>query len=450
MTDADGALAAPKVRDKTFWVAATALVVGIFVLTLQQTIIKGHGDSEVFFRAAWAAWTGYPLYQVADHHGWSYHYPLTFALLMGPFAEPMPGFARPAWAMPFAVSITIWYWLGVGALVVAVEVFANAIARFSVAAPGFDDVGLHRALRFGPPLLLIAFIGSSWLRGQPTTILILLVVMFLVFLCDRRPLAASLALSLAIAIKMFPAVFLIIPLLRRDARTIAYTLLCSAILLFVLPTLCLGLQATSDSYSVLWSERLRGLASGNFIPRIENELSPWATKMVSVGPMLARAFAAPAAAEPFQLPVWAEYAQYAFDLLLLLLIAAAGYRRFWGPGRPQPDAPYAILLGGAILFAALPAMLPVAEPHYWAQALPLVAMLLFEFWRRIGPVKLKLAALGGMIIATLSFAATGPNAPGILATLGPTTIVMLLPVAWGLIALRRLRDLEDAALRGHG
>jgi hypothetical protein len=58
--------------------------------------------------------------------------------------------------------------------------------------------------------------------------------MFLVFLSDGRRFAASTALSFAIAIKMFPAVFLLIPLLRGDVRTIAYTILSTAILLFAL------------------------------------------------------------------------------------------------------------------------------------------------------------------------------------------------------------------------
>jgi hypothetical protein len=438
MTDADDARPTPNVRDRIMCAAAVALVLGLFALTLRQTIVKGHGDAQVFFRAGWAAWTGYPLYEVADHHGWSYHYPPTFALLMGPFAEPMPGFPKPLWAMPFVLSLTLWYWLGVGALIAAMQVLGNAIARFSVAPPRFVGGALWWGLRLGPPLVLTAFVGASWLRGQPTTILILMVVMFLVFLSERRPFAASLVLSLAIAIKVFPAVFLLIPLLRRDLRTIVYTLLWAAILLFAFPAFCLGLHTTINIYCALWSERLQGLASGHLIPRIENELSPWSANMVSVGAMLARTFAEPAMAERYRLPIWAEYSQYAFDLLILLLIAAAGHQRFWRLRGPQPDAPYAILLAGAILFAALPAMLPVARPHYWAQALPLVAILLFESRRRIGDPKLNFAVLGGMILVTLSFAATGPDAPGILSSLGPTTIVMLTPVAWGLIALWRL------------
>ena len=60
------------------------------------------GDVQVFFRAAWAVWTGYPLYQVIDHHGWSYHYPPIFAILMGPFADPLPGYPALPWALPFA------------------------------------------------------------------------------------------------------------------------------------------------------------------------------------------------------------------------------------------------------------------------------------------------------------------------------------------------------------
>ena len=34
-----------------------------------KNVVQGHGDVEVFFRAGWAIWSGYPLYEVTDAHG---------------------------------------------------------------------------------------------------------------------------------------------------------------------------------------------------------------------------------------------------------------------------------------------------------------------------------------------------------------------------------------------
>ena len=425
----------PKGVEK-IWAAVSALaILGLFCAMLWGTLVLHRGDAQVFFRAGWAVWSDYPLYQVTDHHGWSYHYPPTFALLMGPFADPLPGFATPWWAWPYPASLVVWFTLGVFALVGTSHLLADAIPRFSGERSDSRADDHYWALGLLPPLALVAFIGVGWTRGQPTTIILFLMTLFLVLSCDRRPLAASLALSVAISIKMFPAALLLIPFLRRDVRTLAYTVVLTALLLFAFPTLCLGWQATTELYRALWIERLQGLFSGAVNPRIASEISPWHVNMVSVGAMLARLLSEPAPDAPFRLPSWAIYIQYGFDLGVLFAISAAGYGRFWRLTAPQGAALYPILLAGAVLMAALPAMLPVATPHYWALQIPLVAILLAERWRRTArpsPGQIAWAAL-----AFVAFVATGTDAPGVLSRLGPTTIVMLLPVVVGLAALRK-------------
>ena len=83
-------------------IAIVAVLTLLFLpLVVWKTVWLGQGDVQVFFRAGWAIWTGYPLYEVTDHHGWTYHYPPTFALFMGPFANPLPDHSRPWWALPF-------------------------------------------------------------------------------------------------------------------------------------------------------------------------------------------------------------------------------------------------------------------------------------------------------------------------------------------------------------
>jgi hypothetical protein len=420
-------------------------VAALFFLTLRQTLVLRQGDAQVFFRAGWAVWTGYPLYQITDDHGWSYLYPPFFALLMGPFANPPAGIAQPAWAAPYPLALALWCAIGVAALGAAMQILANAIARFSGArlAPGADNP--YWALRLAPPLAMVAFVAVGWIRGQPTAILVLLVVMSLVFVAERKPIAAAIPLAIAIAIKIFPAAFLLIPLLRRDLRTIGWTALFTALFLFAVPLLCLGLDATIALYRALWTQRLEGLAVGHTAARVADELSPWSINVTSFGAMLARAFGTPDPDAPAQLPTWARLAQYAFDLAVLLAVSGAGYRRFWRLKGAQPDAPYATLIAGAILAASLPAILPVARPHYWALAIPLVTILYIERWRRTGRVLASVGEIAWTTAAILAFALTGASAPGVFSRLGPTTIVMMVPLVAGLIALRRLPEVDAAA-----
>ena len=115
------------------WVAI-AFVVALTLLFLPmvvwKTVALGQGDVQVFFRAGRAIWTGYPLYEVADHHGWTYHYPPTFALFMGPFANPLPDHPRPWWALPYPAAVAVWYLVNSACLLLALHVWANALERY--------------------------------------------------------------------------------------------------------------------------------------------------------------------------------------------------------------------------------------------------------------------------------------------------------------------------------
>jgi hypothetical protein len=171
-------IARPALRDFAIIVVVVFLMLGFLPIVVWKSVALGQGDVQVFFRAGWAVWTGYPLYEVTDHHGWTYHYPPTFALFMGPFANPLPGFPRPSWALPFPAAVTVWYLFNAACLLLAVHVWANAVERYRpiVARGGF----LQRAwaLRLCPLFALLPFIGDGLVRGQPAPLLLLLVVLF--------------------------------------------------------------------------------------------------------------------------------------------------------------------------------------------------------------------------------------------------------------------------------
>jgi hypothetical protein len=423
-------------RLETISMIAIAAALVIYLPLLLHRTANGLGDVQVFFRAAWAVWTGYPLYQVVDNHGWSYHYPPTFAILMGPFADPLPGYPAVPWALPFAASVGIFYALSIAAMVLAAHIWAKALEDHSGIALPQGQTGWW-TLRIAPVLLLAPYFGASFARGQPTTILILLVCIFLKLYADRRVVTASAALALAIAIKIFPAAFLIIPLLRRDLRTLVWTAAWCAVFLFALPALVLGLDPTIELYRTLWIERLSGIAEGDLAARVAVEISPWSNDMVAFGSMLGRTFSAPAADAPHRLPEWVQVLQLAFDLLIIGLIVVLGRGRFWNWSSSQPDRPYAILVAGAVILAALPAMLPVAQPHYWAHAAPLFAVLIVEHWRRRGTVAPSMPLIGWAIVACLAYIATGVTLWEPLRNHGPTTLVMLVLIAAGFVVLAR-------------
>ena len=313
-------------RLETISMIAIAAALVIYLPILLHRTANNLGDVQVFFRAAWAVWTGYPLYQVVDNHGWSYHYPPTFAILMGPFADPLPGYPGLPWALPFSASVGIFYGLSIVAMVLAAHLWAKALEDHSGMALPQGQTAWW-ALRITPVLVLAPYFGASFARGQPTTILILLICIFLKLYADRRVAVASAALALAIAIKIFPAALLIIPLLRRDIGTLVWTAAWCAVFLFALPALVLGIDATIELYRTLWIERLSGIAEGDLAARVAVEISPWSNDMVAFGSMLGRTFAAPAADTPYRLPEWAQMLQLVFDLVIVALIAGA---------RPRP------------------------------------------------------------------------------------------------------------------
>ena len=121
------------------WLAAGlgALLAVLFLpVVVWKAVVLGQGDVQVYFRAGWAVWTGYPLYEVADRHGWTYQYPPTFALFMGPFADPLPGYPQPWWALPFAAGVVVWYLINAACMLLCIHLWATALERYRFAQIG--------------------------------------------------------------------------------------------------------------------------------------------------------------------------------------------------------------------------------------------------------------------------------------------------------------------------
>jgi hypothetical protein len=389
------------------WFAMTLVVVVALLflpIVVWKTVGHGQGDVQVFFRAAWAIWTGYPLYEVTDDHGWSYHYPPTFALLIGPFANPLPGHPQPLWALPYTVAVVVWYVLNFVCLTLSLHLWASALERYQSIERGLGFLRGPWLLRFGPLIALLPFVGDGLARGQPSAMLLLFIVGFFVLYVDNRVASAALVLALAVTIKVFPVVFAIVPLLRRDWTFLAWLAGWCGVLLVAVPVILLGPTATLDLYHALWTEHLSGIITGSMSSRTVDEVSPGAYATVSVGSVLAR-IAAGRAFYSSPLPGWASVAQYLFDAAVVAAVAIFGRSGFWNWRGAQPAAGYPTLVAGAVLMAGMPLMISVAKPNYVTFAVPLIAVFMIETWRRVGQQVVTAGMIGWMVIAWTSMIA---------------------------------------------
>jgi hypothetical protein len=407
---------------------AIAFVAGLMLLFLPLVLWKvvwlGQGDTQVLFRAGWAIWTGYPLYQVTDHHGWTIHYPPTFSLFMGPFANPLPGYPQPAWALPFPAAVAVWYLINAACLLLAVHVWANTLERYRPAKlrPGFLQGPW--LLRIGPIVALLPFIGDALARGQPAPVVLLLIVLFLALYAEKRPAAASFAFALAATIKVFPLLLAVLPLLRRDWKFLFWSAGWFVVLLIGLPALCLGPTATLDLLRAAYTEHLAGIISGAMSTKLASEVSPGAYSAIGVGSVAAR-IAAGGAFNSAPLPVWASAIQFLFNAVVVVAVCIAGRGGFWNWRGAAPATFYPLLVAGAVLAAATPLLISFAGPSYVPYAVPLMAVFMMETWRRAGEEVVTATMIGWAFLAWMSMIAL--EVPwDWLKILGPQTWALLL------------------------
>lgn len=416
-------------------IAAVAAVTLLFLpMVVWKVVGLGHGDTQVFFRAGWAVWTGYPLYQITDHHGWTYHYPPTFALFMGPFANPLPGHPQPLWALPFPAALVVWYLINAACLMLALHVWGNALERYRSikVRPGFLQGAW--GLRIGPLLALLPFVGDGLARGQPAPVLLLLIVLFLALYVEGPLASSSFAFALAVTIKVFPLVLAVLPFMRRDWKFMLWASAWGIVLLIGLPIVCLGAAATFDLYRTMFSEHLAGIVSGSMSPQIAGQVSPGAYSSIGIGAVVAR-IAAGAAFYTTPLPGWASAIQFLFNAAVVIAVVVLGRGGFWNWRSPQPAAGYSLLAAGAVLFAAIPLMISFAGPQYVTCAVPLMGIMLIEGWPRAGEEIVTGPMIAWAVFAWLSMIAL--EVPwSWLKVIGPVTLALLLlaPPSLGLIA----------------
>jgi hypothetical protein len=166
-------------------------------------------------------------------------------------------------------------------------------------------------------------------------------------------------------------------------------------------------------------DRERGLAGGY--------------SSIGIGAVVARL----AAGEAFYsapLPQWASAIQLLFNAAVVVAVVILGRGGFWNFRGPQPVCGYPILVAGAVLLAAIPLMIAFVGPQYVTFAMPLMAVLFIEGWRRRGEEVITGTMIAWTVAAWLSMIAL--EVPWNWFKLGgPMTWVLLLlaPASFSLV-----------------
>ncbi len=383
-----------------------ALLFGILVELRSAYLQRRMGDLGVFLRTAWAVRTGQDIYTVTDHNGYHYHYPPLFAILLTPLADPPPGADR-SWAVPYPITVAIWYVISLLCLVSAVHWLACTLEETSPAAPAR---GSRRwwALRVLPVLACLPPIGHTLMRGQVSLLLLLLLCGMAAALLRGRRWQAGLWLAGAICLKVIPAFLLIYPLQRRDGRCLAGCAVGLVLGLAAIPAAVFG-PARTLAYYQEWTHVLLwpGLGAGTDQSRAKELIEVTATDSQSFQAIFHNSIYPDPATRPRQPSMTVRSAHWLTGGLLTLVTLLAARRRH--------DGPAAVITFGALMVIML-LLSPVCHLHYFCLSLPL--------------------AMGAL-------AAVREGEPGLFARVGMPSVLVVHGVAQALPhfpALQRLRD----------
>lgn len=340
-------------------------------------------DLSVYVRAAWAVQAGEPLYDIKDDNNYYYQYPPPLAILLMPFADPPASVAAPA--VPFAVSVALWYLFSLACLAFGLHLLASCLEENSKdprvrCQPAFCRRWWY--LRAGPFLAFVITIGQSLARSQVTMMLLALSCGMAVGLVRRQNLRAGLFLAGAISLKVIPLFLIVIPLWQRNLRCLAGCLLGLFLLLGVLPAAVFGIPRTIQYYREYDLKVLRaGVTHSEDQSRATTLTQITSTDSQSLMAMMHNTYylnrdtRPPNASPAVKLVHWGVG-----GLLTLVSLACAGWR-------PLRTATAQALFLGLITFNML-LLSPVSHLHYYCLVLPSIAAMMVISWERHGVLKL--------------------------------------------------------------
>ncbi|MDA3644628.1 glycosyltransferase 87 family protein [Saccharopolyspora indica] len=336
---------ADRLREHRSLLAVIAVAELIAVMVVSTVNTHDHIDGEVYRLGAKALLGGRDLYNdlPATESG------LELPFIYPPFAAIV--FA-PLGLIPKAAST---------AVIMLVSHLALLTTLYAVlrAAP-FLREHRDRVLLVTAAVLPLATISEPVLEtityAQINIVLMALVAVDCLWRVDgakKLPYPRGLLIGLAAGIKLTPLVFLLLPLLRRDVRTIAVALLT------FLGTALLGFALTFDNARRFWLQEMFASSNVSFGPKFTGDASVYAGNQ-SLRSLLTKV------GVPHLTAVFAVLAVVALVLVVLGMRHAIRQR----------DLPTAVVLNG--VFGLL--MSPISWSHHWVWAIPALVLLFGAAW----------------------------------------------------------------------
>jgi Glycosyltransferase family 87 len=453
-------------REKAWLVLVLIGILGFGAMLERRTALRARPMSDLgpIIFAAWAVSSGENLYTIRDWHGWHYQYPPLMAILMRPFAHPLPapeprlspGTPRTPATVPWGYSIDggdqyyplgrqnlrfflitgAWYLLSAGMLALSLQALASGLeGRALRDGPPPEPAERLRwwVRRVAPAAICLTSIGTELSRGQ-VDMLMLLAIAFALYLAVRgRTFLAGICLIFPAMVKVFPAILVVWPVWRLNRRILAGSITGALLGLVVIPVAVLGPGRSVALYEK-WMQVtiLPGLGAGNDRSRARESTNMEATDNQSLLAVIHNWSyrALPMEARPRTAFPWARGATYAGGAAALAgVLVMSGWRR-----KDSPRATYLLvgLLTGSSLIVC-----PVTHHYYFLLLLPLIVALVDRGlaapdWGAVG----RALAAALLFFLTVDVAGRLPVFGGASRDLGLPLLSVLVLMTAGAAALR--------------
>ncbi|SFS85502.1 glycosyltransferase 87 family protein [Saccharopolyspora flava] len=331
---------AERLREHRSLLAVIAIAELIAVVVVSTVNTHDHIDGEVYRQGAQALLAGRDLY-----HG----LPPTESGLRLPFIYP-----------PFAAIVFAPLALVPKAISTAVIMLVSHIALLTtlyvvLRESTFLQAHRDKVLLVTAAVLPIATISEPIMEtityAQVNIVLMALVVVDCLWRVEgtkKLPYPRGLLIGIAAGIKLTPLVFLLLPLLRRDFRMIAVSLL------GFLGTAVLGLLVTFDNARRFWLHEMFATSSVNFGPKFTGDASVYAGNQ-SLKSLLTK--------------LGTPHLHVVLGVLVVLVLALAVLGML--NAIRQRDLPTAVVINGVLGLLVS----PISWSHHWVWAIPGLVLL---------------------------------------------------------------------------
>ena len=200
------------------------LVLILIILSIQvygKTFREGGNDFTSYLLSSQAFWNGDNPYLIQSPY--PYIYPLFLTVILIPFVY-----------LPLVLSTSVFLLINVLLLFCS---FFIVVKYYTQEKTFFSALTLPLLLL---TVFLLGVIQNNLLNGQINIIVLFFTVLFLVFYLKERPVEASIILSISIAIKLTPLIFIFFLIRRKEYKIIFLTILFSLIFILGIPYLVQG------------------------------------------------------------------------------------------------------------------------------------------------------------------------------------------------------------------